>query len=1006
MMVMDSSLENTEQSTSSCGSGDVAPGPPEPLLVPDLWSEEENEDYEEDKEENEDEVDAKQDFRCLCSRCHEEINWFHRYYYSCSTCSDFSIHKFCAELPDRLEDICEVGHTLGFYLFNDDWWCDICDKLGKPGELLYRCDICDFKVDANCATKALQKNIIHHPSHRHPLVRIPRQFLGECDACGEEHKGLFYHCPTCPSSYFIHSDCAFLPKKLQIQHTTNDIFSHIHPLTLAYSFPKTDQESKRYPRCRVCRHGFSSSSHLWLYKCEKCRYYTHLDCATSPDKMIKNYDDVEHPDLLHLPFPDPSYSLLKHLFFKESGTETHEVSHQHPLILEDSRISYHDPTKRIETLCNGCLRPITSGPVYVCSNEEGDEHCNFVLHEWCSRLPTELKDHPRHPRHPLILHSKVIDLWSEEENEDYEEDKEENEDEVDAKQDFRCLCSRCHEEINWFHRYYYSCSTCSDFSIHKFCAELPDRLEDICEVGHTLGFYLFNDDWWCDICDKLGKPGELLYRCDICDFKVDANCATKALQKNIIHHPSHRHPLVRIPRQFLGECDACGEEHKGLFYHCPTCPSSYFIHSDCAFLPKKLQIQHTTNDIFSHIHPLTLAYSFPKTDQESKRYPRCRVCRHGFSSSSHLWLYKCEKCRYYTHLDCATSPDKMIKNYDDVEHPDLLHLPFPDPSYSLLKHLFFKESGTETHEVSHQHPLILEDSRISYHDPTKRIETLCNGCLRPITSGPVYVCSNEEGDEHCNFVLHEWCSRLPTELKDHPRHPRHPLILHSKVIGKFFGVFACDLCGLYCNGFAYCCVKCDYYMDVNCAFVPKEITHNSHPNHLLTLNSSRRSFICHTCDYFEIPLRKALLIPETTTHKCDKHPMKLSYFPIENHMGDYFCEICEEEFDPESTFYHCRECMQSIHTACAPSILRYETYAKCGRYGHDVNEYINVKFGGTYNNIEVHPHPLSFDQGVESDGLCHKDGWRSLHFKMIFKCLTCEFVICYDCMKRLCFLIK
>ncbi|KAJ0537494.1 putative chromatin regulator PHD family [Helianthus annuus] len=525
--------------------------------------------------------------------------------------------------------------------------------------------------------------------------------------------------------------------------------------------------------------------------------------------------------------------------------------------------------------------------------------------------------------HPLNL----TDLWSEQlqRKEDYEED-EENEDEVDAKQDFRCFCSRCYEEINWFHRYYYSCSTCSDYSVHKFCAELPERLEDICEVGHTLGFYLFNNDWWCDICRRFSKPRELLYRCNLCAFNVDANCAKKRLQNNIIYHPSHKHPLVRIPRQFLGECDACGKEHKGLFYHCPTCASSQFIHSDCAFLPKKLQIQHMTNDIFSHIHPLTLAYSFPKTDIESKRYPRCRVCHLGFSSSSHLWLYKCEKCRYYTHLDCATSPatDKMIKNYDDVEHPDLLHLPFPDPSYSILKHLFFKESGSETHEVSHQHPLILEDSptssRISYHDPTKRIETLCNGCLRPITSRPVYVCSNEEG-EHCNFVLHEWCSRLPIELKDHPHHPQHPLILHSKII-------------------------------------------------------------------------------ETTTHKCDKHPMKLSYFPSENHMGDYFCEICEEEFDPKYTFYHCRECMQSMHTACAPSILRYETYDKYAGYG-DVHRYVNVKFGGTYNNTEAHPHPLSFDQGVESDGQCGKCG-RSLHYEMIFKCLTCEFVICYDCMKRLC----
>ncbi|KAJ0900082.1 putative chromatin regulator PHD family [Helianthus annuus] len=254
-----------------------------PLNLTDLWSEQlqRDEDYEEDKEENEDEVDAKQDFRCLCSRCHEEINWFHRYYYSCSTCSDFSIHKFCAELPERLEDICEVGHTLGFYLYNNHWICNICRRRSKPRELLYRCDLCDFYVDANCATKRLQNNIIHHPSHRHPLVRIPRKFLGECDACGKEHKGLFYHCPMCVSSKFIHSDCAFLPKKLQIQHTTNDIFSHIHPLTLAYSFPKADIISKINPRCRVCLRDFYESSNLWIYKCEKCRYYTHLDCATS-----------------------------------------------------------------------------------------------------------------------------------------------------------------------------------------------------------------------------------------------------------------------------------------------------------------------------------------------------------------------------------------------------------------------------------------------------------------------------------------------------------------------------------------------------------------------------------------------------------------------------------------------------------------------------------------------------------------------------------------------------
>ncbi|KAJ0643210.1 putative chromatin regulator PHD family [Helianthus annuus] len=651
--------------------------------------------------------------------------------------------------------------------------------------------------------------------------------------------------------------------------------------------------------------------------------------------------------------------------------------------------------------------------------------------------------------HPLSL----IDLWAEQlrHEEESEEDEEENDDVLIAKEEFRCSCFHCGEEINWYHRYYYSCCQCSDYSIHKFCAELPEKLEDICEVGHTLNFYLVDHEWECNICGRDRKPTNACYHCTLCEYYVDSKCVTPWLKKyNIIHHPSHNHPLVRIPKQFLDECDACGKEHKGIFYCCTMCLRS-FLHSDCAFLPQKLQIQHTTHDVFSHIHPLTLAYSFPEADQRSKNSPRCRVCLQFFDNPN-LWIYKCEKCRYYTHLNCATSrnepfmsilksPGKTSKDYEDGEHPDLLHLPFPDPSYSILKHLFSKEKGLSTLETSnkvtykaqgiiHKHPLILEDitiptssrkKSISYHDPMKRIQLLCDVCVRPIMSGPIYVCADEV-EEHCNFVLHEWCSRLPTELKDHFHHPQHPLILHSKTPGdKFFGVFKCDICALPCNGFAYCCEECEYHIDVKCAFLPEEITHASHPNHLLsrvncTGEDERCSmcfgymnvliFSCHTCDNFRVHSSCALLIPETTTHKCDKHPMKLSYFPIENHKSDYFCEICEKSFDPELPFYHCRECMQSIHTACAPSILQYETYTTREWFYDDSNaihKFVNVKFGGTYENSKVHPHPLSFVQGIQDDGQCDSNDCRNidLQFKMIFKCLDCKFAVHYKCCERM-----
>jgi CRISPR/Cas system endoribonuclease Cas6 (RAMP superfamily) len=42
-------------------------------------------------------------------------------------------------------------------------------------------------------------------------------------------------------------------------------------------------------------------------------------------------------------------------------------------------------------------------------------------------------------------------------------------------------------------------------------------------------------------------------------------------------------------------------------------------------------------------------------------------------------------------------------------------------------------------------------------------------------------------------------------------------------------------------------------------------------------------------------------------HKYDKHPLSLSYLPIENHKNEYFCEICKEVLNPHESFYHCHK---------------------------------------------------------------------------------------------------
>ncbi|KAJ0806374.1 putative chromatin regulator PHD family [Helianthus annuus] len=565
--------------------------------------------------------------------------------------------------------------------------------------------------------------------------------------------------------------------------------------------------------------------------------------------------------------------------------------------------------------------------------------------------------------HPLKLVDLQVNVEDVDDESDDEEEKEKEEDLV-PQDEFSCTCKRCDEDINGYYRYYYKCihDSC-DFALHKFCAELPETLN---HPSHPHPFFLFKTryDWTCVSCQRDHKAGAF-YQCLSCFWLMkDVNCVME-VDKRRIYHPSHPHPLVSLcSKPILCECAACGKEHKGLFFHCTTCPN-FAIHIDCAFLPKRLLIQHTTNAIFSHTHPLTLSYSFPIEEQRAKYFPRCRVCDDNFYYHLDLWIYKYEKCIYYAHLDCATSRRESfmsilsigggptVKNFKDVEYPNLLRLPFPDQTYSIPKHLFSKELGLAdygNHEVislrhmNHQHELILVDtagsigstsSKIMCHNPMKKIELLCDGCVRPITEMPFYKCRAKE-DESCNFALHEWCTRLPTKVDNHPGHPRHPLLLMTN-LPNMFNIFHCGVCLLDCNGFAYGCVECRFYVDVTCGFMPEKITHESHPNHLLSITEDRPSGYClmcrvsifsdhvlsFSCSFCDVHIHPwcALLLPKTIRHPYDKHPMHISYLPIENHKSEYFCEICEEELNPHKCFYHCDECSQSVHSECAPLIL-------------------------------------------------------------------------------------
>ncbi|KAL8242870.1 hypothetical protein R6Q59_013172 [Mikania micrantha] len=595
--------------------------------------------------------------------------------------------------------------------------------------------------------------------------------------------------------------------------------------------------------------------------------------------------------------------------------------------------------------------------------------------------------------HSLIL----IDL-----NPKYPHDEEVYDDEEDLiiKQAFQCPCNLCYQEITFLHRYYYKCDQC-DYLAHKLCAELPTKWDHTSHNAHTLTLLLDKSQELCNICKKAPPHNQLRYKCSICMFNICLDCCLDGVQYHAIYHPSHQHPLIPIYRNFLGECDACGRTEEGVFYHCVTC-FRCFIHSDCVFRVKRLLIQDSTCGRFFHAHPLILTYSFPKVDQKARFDPLCRVCDDYFSNKENLWIYKCEKCRYYIHVHCGylkcIDSDTPSRNYE--EDPNILHLPLRDETYKIINEFFFKEGNKETTitHKSHPHQLTLVDAGrndIMTTTPTSSITTyefidLCNGCTKLIMDTmPFYMCTSAYDD----FMLHEWCTRLPTELKGHPIDPQHTLLLLPKPQGRLYmenglDMFRCSACKEICNGFLYNCDKCNFNIDVSCAFI-HEVKHSSHP-HLLSSVLDRRptikdycrmclvrfrynetSLTCELCA-FHIHPECGLLFPKTIRHKYDKHPMTLTYGPVENHGGDYFCEVCEEELNPNAFFYHCQECYQSIHLDCAPLDPQRKAYVY-GLCREDVScdKYRNIKFECIKRIRSPHEHPFfRFSHVHESDRPC------------------------------------
>uniref|UniRef100_A0A2N9J505 Phorbol-ester/DAG-type domain-containing protein n=1 Tax=Fagus sylvatica TaxID=28930 RepID=A0A2N9J505_FAGSY len=426
----------------------------------------------------------------------------------------------------------------------------------------------------------------------------------------------------------------------------------------------------------------------------------------------------------------------------------------------------------------------------------------------------------------------------------------------------------------------------------------------------------------------------------------------------------HNHPLTLLWKQITFSCDLCGKEGKGVPYLCGPC--GFCIHISCVAYLRKVKVVR-------HKHPLDLIH-YLEVLQSDSRF--CQLCVRKVDTN--YGLYYCSRCDFVVHLDCAN--DK--RNIEELNMLELKDEEFTEPktmlgnedsnldesvdsaTYKVIKTDVGKDEikiATKIRHFSHEHDLKLIDE---VHNNKK-----CNGCRRAILP-PFYSCIK------CSFFLHKSCVELPKK-KRHPLH-RHPLTLlpQAPLMRKFFW---CDSCNYPCNGFTYGCESCRFYLDVQCGLVSDILTHKGHEHRLfLAITSDKQScngcgskknevFRCTTCE-FALDFKCATL-PLATRYEKHEHPFTLSY-TAEDDSGEYYCDICEEERDPNHWFYYCAECSYPAHPKCI------------------IGKSPNCKFGVTYK-FNSHPHPLTFVEETKDHPPCPY--CRRPCEELFYQCTQCNF---------------
>ncbi|XVF83100.1 hypothetical protein PTKIN_Ptkin16aG0105600 [Pterospermum kingtungense] len=604
--------------------------------------------------------------------------------FSCVECSQFHLHKKCAQAPLQITNSPFHRKHPTLTLKSSIYvYCDLCKE--SRNMFSYWCSTnCGACLDIKCAF--LFHNIdgsfheIKYGGHQHPLTFFenPNDELktASCYWCQKPLIGSVYVCLNC--RFYLHKKCVQLPTQLA------------HPWHRKHSLFIEDGHFV----CKLCERDDWSL----FYRCLPCKFDIDIECVMSKASCPTTVEDKSHHE-------HPFTRLLRDGSFvcDACGTEGNYVSYMCSLcdiMIHKKCISlpcfikiprhhhnmihnYFFQKKELEShACGICLSEVKAEyGSYNCLKQD----CNYVVHVNCATEDEDLfrvidQDEVADEENSKNVESSITDIVEVNAHGGAVKIKHFSHqhclmlggkisgDDDDGKQ-----CDGCVGFI--LDSFFYYCREC-DFILHKACVELPRRkLLWFHQSPTTLNL---GGIFRCGKCYRLCsgffyEKGRHSYWDE---YQFCIRCATIS---HTLKCEEHEHPLF-FDFKFQGKCNGCGYWCKGA-YKCKDCP--FALNFACITLPKA--IGHKSDE-----HIFKLAFH-DRMDDESEVY-YCDICEE--KRDPNLWFYYCAVCDNSAHPKCALEKYPFVKMKTETAFPYSLHPHFHP--------LFFVKALYDTCSVCHR----------------------------------------------------------------------------------------------------------------------------------------------------------------------------------------------------------------------------------------------------------------------------------------------------------------